>query len=297
MSKIKVLIAGGQGLVGSRFVELNKDLQILAPNSSELDLTNLASVQKTVTEFNPDWIINFAEFSNVDAAEAQSGNTNDSVWNLNVGGVKNILEAFKSKDIIQVSTDMVFPGDLSQPGPYAEDDIAPETGDSLTWYGWTKNRAEKLIQERGGSIVRITHPVRSVFVDESDYLRDNLRAVSSQKDISLFGDQQISISFIDEVVSAINKIIELDGHSVYHVSSDTTTPFELITFAVREMGESDTSITSSSLDNLHRDQSNIKLNPTWGGLKVKITEDDLDLHFSTWQTVVEFLIGQGLNLV
>jgi dTDP-4-dehydrorhamnose reductase len=296
MSKTKVLLVGSSGLVGSRFVEMVKDFDLITPDSQQLNLTDLNSVQKFLDNENPDWVINFAAFTDVNAAEEQTGDMDGLAWKINVGGVENLLSAFKSKNIIQISTDMVFPGDLSKPGPYNEDDTPPNTNEKLTWYGWTKNRAESLIQERGGTILRIIYPVRSNFDKKLDYIRGALKKYADGKMYPLFNDQQIAISYIDEVSEALKKIIESDSHGVFHAASDTTTPYDLICRVVDQLGEDSSSIQSASIHDFLKNQKNPNRYPVYGGLKTHETEEKLDIHFSSWQTVIDFLIGQGLRL-
>jgi dTDP-4-dehydrorhamnose reductase len=296
MKKTKVLVFGASGLIGSRFVEQSRSFELITPGSDELDITNSHSVTKIVDQHNPDWIINFTEFSDIDTAEQESGDTLGQAWKINVEGVQNILNAFKSTNIIQMSTDKVFPGNLDNPGPYSETKTPPETNEELTWYGWTKNRAEKLIYGREGAVLRISLPVRFNFADDTDYIRENLQQFAAGELSPLFHDQQIAISFVDEIVTALQKIIETDSHAVFHASSDTTTPHELISFVIKQLGEDETRVKSTSIYDFPAAQKNSNKYPVWGGLKVKFTEEALDVHFSTWQTVVEYLVGQGLRL-
>ncbi|KKS64188.1 MAG: RmlD protein, partial [Candidatus Collierbacteria bacterium GW2011_GWF2_42_51] len=127
MSKIKVLVTGASGLVGSRFVELAKNYQFITPEYPDFDLTNESLVKKVIDETNPEWIVNFAAFTDVNAAEGQMGDESGLAWKVNVEGVKNLLKAFPSNKIIQISTDMVFPGSIEHPGPYSENDKTPDT--------------------------------------------------------------------------------------------------------------------------------------------------------------------------
>ncbi|KKS61907.1 MAG: hypothetical protein UV28_C0022G0011 [Candidatus Collierbacteria bacterium GW2011_GWE2_42_48] len=112
----------------------------------------------------------------------------------------------------------------------------------------------------------------------------------------LFNDQQICISFIDEVAQTLQKIIDTDSTGIFHCCSDTTTPFELISFTVDQLGGDASTIKSASIFDFLATQANKNRYPVYGGLKTVKTEEKLDLHFSTWQTVVEKLIGQGLSL-
>lgn len=296
MSKIKVLVTGANGLVGSRFLELAKDFILITPDQSELDLTDAVSVAAFLAKENPDWIINFAAFTDVNASEQQMDDEQGLAWQVNVVGTENLLKAFRSPNFIQISTDMVFSGDLSQPGPYDETQTPPDSKEKLTWYGWTKNRAEKIVRENGGTILRIIYPVRAHFDQKLDYIRGFLQRYAGGKIYPLFSDQQICISFIDEIAETLQKIIQTDSHGVFHCSSDTTTPYELLTYVIDQLGADASIIKSSSVLEFLKTQTNPNRYPVYGGLKTKITEEALDTHFSSWQTIVEYLIGQGLSL-
>ncbi len=297
MSKLKILVTGASGLVGSRFIEKYSDkFTFTTPEYPEFDLTNKEQVRQLLKKENSDWIINFAAFTDVNASELQAEDENGLAWKVNVEGTKNLFDSFKSKNFIQISTDMVFPGDLSQPGPYAETDTPPDSNEKLTWYGWTKNRAEKIVRDHGGTILRIIYPVRVKFEPKPDYIRGALKKYADGKMYPLFMDQQICIALIDEIAETLDKIIETDSQGVFHCSSDTTTPYELITFVINQIGADSSVIDSISVHEFLKTQTNSNRYPVWGGLKTKITEETLDLHFSTWQTIVEKLLAQGLAL-
>jgi dTDP-4-dehydrorhamnose reductase len=297
MNKLKILVTGGNGLVGSRFVELyNKNYEIFTPDLPDFDITDEGSVYKTINKINPDWIVNFAAFTDVNAAELQVRDESSLAWKVNVDGLKNLTNAFLSDNIIQISTDMVFSGTLEKPGPYVEEAKAEIDKNKLTWYGWTKNQAEKIIANHGGSILRITYPVRAAFDGKLDYIKSNLQKFVDGKLFPLFDDQHLCISYIDEVSDTINAIIEKDARGIYHCASDSTTPYELITYTLDQLLVDPASVKSGSIVEFLKTQPNPYRYPQWGGLQSTFTESELDLHFSTWQTVVERLIAQGLSL-
>jgi dTDP-4-dehydrorhamnose reductase len=296
MSKEMILITGASGLVGSRFIELAKDYKLSTPDLPDFDLTDKECVKEVIEKINPEWIVNFAAFTDVNSAENQTGDRGGLAWKINVEGVKNLIDAFPSKKIIQISTDMVFPGNIDYPGPYAENDKTPNTNDSLTWYGWTKNQAEKIVLDYGGTVLRIIYPVRAHFDQKPDYIRGALMKYSEGKMYPLFDDQQICIAFVDEVAETLKKIIDSNNMGIFHCSSDTTTPYELISYVVDQLGGDASKIKSASIQSFLATQTNKSRYPVYGGLKTVKTEERLDLHFSTWQTVVEKLIAQGLSL-
>ncbi|HOX96140.1 MAG TPA: sugar nucleotide-binding protein [Candidatus Woesebacteria bacterium] len=297
MNKIKVLVTGASGLVGSRFIELAQNkYDFFTPEYPEFDLTDPSSVKNAIDKFNPEWIVNFAAFTDVNAAETQTGDNTGPAWKINVEGTENLVNAFPSKKIIHISTDMVFPGSVEHPGPYSETDKTPDSPENLTWYGWTKNRAEKVVLNHGGTILRIIYPVRAQFDAKLDYIRGAVKKYVDGTMYPLFNDQQICIAFIDEVAQTLEKIIDTEKTGIFHCCSDTTTPFELITYVVDQLGGDPSVIKSSSIHTFLATQTNKSRYPVFGGLKTVATEKKLGLHFSAWQTVVEILIGQGLSL-
>lgn len=296
MSKIKVLVTGASGLVGSRFIELAKSYEFSTPEYPDFDLTDKKSVKDAIEKFNPEWIINFAAFTDINAAEAQSGDENGATWKINIEGVQNLVDLFPSKKIIQISTDMVFPGNVETPGPYAENDKTPDTKDNLTWYGWTKNRAEKIILNHGGTILRIIYPVRVNYDIKLDYIRGPLKKFSEGTMYPLFNDQQVCVAFVDQIAGTLQKIIDTESTGIFHCSSDTTTPYEIISYTVDQLGGDASTIKQISVHEFLKTQTNKNRYPVWGGLKTVKTEEKLGLHFYTWQTIVEILIAQGLSL-
>ncbi len=93
----KVVIFGGAGLVGSKFIDLNKNIfEIVAPTVEQLDILNKAAVSKFIEDSECSNIINFAAFTNVEAAEAQKEDQNGICYQINAIGAKNVAEVAKS---------------------------------------------------------------------------------------------------------------------------------------------------------------------------------------------------------
>ncbi len=285
----KVLILGGSGLVGQRFLELF-DGEFVTPSHSELDITDAKAVKEFISREKPDVVINFAADTNVNDEEKQRDNEGGDCWRINVEGVRNILDAIdlEKTRFIQISTDMVFSGSPDDPGPYSEDHLPETNPDKLTWYGFTKAEAERLVQERLGdnaTIVRIIYPVRKEFKKKLDYLRFPLEKFKKEDKLyPLFTDQQVSITFIDEACEALRRIIENKLTGVFHVSSpDTTTPYKLISkFIKKALGK--------EIDFEKGTVSNPRRYPLKGGLDPRKTEEVLDMNFSTTDEIINKLI-------
>lgn len=299
------LVTGSEGLVGSRFVEISgikKSLHF--PKEIEMDILDPSQVKAIVKSYDFTTIINFAAYTNVGEAEKQKSRKDGDCWRINVDGVKNLVDAVKEKGgkirFVQISTDMVFPGSVDNPGPYSEDHPRESDESKLTWYGYTKAQAERVVLDTLGesaAILRIVYPVRSKHNGKLDYLRKPLKLFDEGKLYPLFTDQKISITFIDEVCKSVDKIITGNHNGIFHAASiDTTTPYELISYMLEKTGRKADSIKKTTItDFLKKTGGSLARYPKLGGLKVGKTQKELDLKFSSWKEIVDTLINQGFG--
>jgi dTDP-4-dehydrorhamnose reductase len=208
--------------VGSRFVEISKRKNFLHyPKQVEFDITDPGDIRNIISSYNFSAVVNFAAYTDVNKAEDERGDKNGTCWQVNVEGVRNLVNAVKPYieriHFIQISTDMVFSGSKDDPGPYKEDQPIGNELSKITWYGYTKGRAEKVVGGVLGdraSIVRIIYPVRAKFLHKLDYIGKALKLFDEGSLYPLFSDQKISITFIDELCDFLDKIIIANVRSI-----------------------------------------------------------------------------------
>lgn len=295
----EIYVTGSKGMVGSRFLELApQGYEVLSPEIDELNITDKEALVTFFRANKIDFLVHFAAYTNVTDAEGQRGNEDELCWKINVEGTRNLAEASKRYGafMIYISTDMVFPGSEEYPGPYAENDKPEADPERVTWYGYTKARGEKVVQdtlEDNFAILRIIYPVRAKFDPKLDYVRKPLALFRDKNLYAVFGDQHVSISFIDEVVEAAKRIISERRTGIFHASSsDTATPHELVSYVIeRATGEKDV-VKESSLDEYLRTTGKSVRYSKYGGLKVERTEKELGIKFSTWRQIVDAIISQ-----
>ncbi len=297
---MKILITGASGLVGSRFVELySSKYELLTPEYPAFNLLEKAELEKYFDENRPETTIHFAAYTDVGGGEKQRGDKNRSCWQTNVQAVQNILDCFKSSHLIHISTDMVFPGSAENPGPYAEDAVPETDSNKLNWYGFTKAEGERLVREKFGdktTILRLIYPVRAKYDLKPDYLRKPLQQYDEGKLLPLFSDQQVSISFVDEICIVIDKIIATKTAGIYHASSsDTATPLELVSYLLLKTRHEPGPLKSWSIDEFFATGASPVRYPKFGGLSVKGTEEKLKMKFSTWREIIDKLVEQGIT--
>lgn len=300
-----VLVTGSDGLVGSRFIEISKcKNSFFTPKQVEFDITDKSAIKNIISSNNLAAFVNFAAYTEVSKAEEERGDKSGLCWQVNVEGVRNLAEAVKPyKDkihFIQISTDMVFPGSEKDPGPYGEDHPIENNLENLNWYGYTKAQGERVVREILGdkaSIIRITNPVRANFKDKLDYIRKPLKLFDEGKLYPLFSDQQISITLIDELCEMLDIMIQKNIRGTFHASSsDTTTPYELISEVVRRT-RGKTDIISPIIMGDFFDKFKLPeyRYPRFGGLSVLYTQKRLNYSFGSWLEIVTKLESQGLG--
>jgi dTDP-4-dehydrorhamnose reductase len=223
----KLLILGGSGLVGSRFIELTKDqFEVDSPSHNDLDLLNSVEIANYLANSEADVVLNLVAITNVDNCQDEDDDKDGNVYKLN-SIVPQVLaqECQKTgKHLVHVSTDYVFDGSKDD-SPYTEDD-APNP---VNWYGKTKRWAEEFVLEVNSnfSIVRPEMPYSSVFAKRKDFARFFLDSLKEGKEIKAIEDQQITPVYVDFAVMAFAKIIEEKAGGIWHIASaDSITPFE-----------------------------------------------------------------------
>jgi len=293
----KVLVTGGSGLVGSRFVELyRKKYRLFTPDRPEFDLTWKETLKKAISEFKPEAVIHFAAYTDVSAAEDQRNDKKGFCWLINVEGTKNLVSLIDPQRIhfIQISTDYVFPGSKEKPGPSKENDIPEVDPAKLSWYGFTKAEAERIVNAKFGqerTILRLICPVRAKYPQKLDFLRKPLALYDQGKLYPMFNDQQVTISFIDEISLALEKIIDGRIRGNFHASTpDITTPYEIVSYLLWKARGVKNAVKASSIDEFLKSTGASPVRyAKYGGLEVEKTEEALGIKFSPWRQVVETL--------
>src|SRR3990172_6760975 len=221
--KNRILVVGANGLLGQRliaFYAAKENVELLGcsvedqPTFSNVpyvrcDMAVREDVKKVVFSFYPDVIINAAAFTNVDLSETER----ETAWKINVKGVEYLAEACRTIDakIIHISTDYIFNG-LN--GPYDENAKA----DPLGYYGRTKLASENALKI-GAVIYSVlrTNVLYGIADSRPDFVRWVIENLRAGKQIRIVTDQVNNPTFIDDLVQAINKVIEFKKQGIYNI--------------------------------------------------------------------------------
>lgn len=296
---MKLLVTGGDGLVGSHFIEnypaLDNNAIVLSPTSEELNIVDQTSVKNFFKINNPNAIIHFAAFTDVSKAEAERNNKKALCWSINVEGTANLVRAMVNHQtyFIYISTDVVFSGLKENPGPYSENHPTEENSELLSWYGWTKREAEKLIVNNlaNSAILRISNPVRAKYNKRLDYTRKILNQFDTAKLYPMFEDQYLTLTYINEVTKTLKLLLKKRLNGIYHVSSSNIfTPYKLAGLLIELARGEKNAVKPISIERFLKE--NPSRYPQYGGLKVAKTQSRLNLKFMSWEKIVATLAKQ-----
>ena len=222
--KNRILITGSNGMLGQRTVQYYSSkeyIEVLATSVEEksvvdsveyisCDIKRRDEIKKLIFDYCPDFIIHTAAFTNVDLSEK----LREDAWRINVKGVEYISEAARAIDahIIHISTDYIFDG---KDGPYNENAIPNPLG----YYGRTKLASENALRISNAffTILRTNVLYGIALNSRPDFVRWVIDSLNNRENIRIVKDQINNPTFIDDLVQAINKIIEFRKTGIYNI--------------------------------------------------------------------------------
>ena len=218
----KILIIGGNGIIGSKFVDYFKErnsvfFSTFFQNSTTddqgifLDIRDEDNVEKTITKIQPDVVIHTSALAVVDKCETDR----ELAYSINVKGTENILKACEenSTKIVYVSTSAVFDGSKNE---YFEDDEPSP----LNYYGETKAIAEKKIQESELDYLILRTDQPYCWIEEWQRLNSVIRILndfSSNKIHNVVSDWYNKPTFVPNFVENAMKLIDINSNGIFHI--------------------------------------------------------------------------------
>lgn len=211
----RLLITGCNGQLGRAINEMYKDrtdIELINTDIFEgdgirsMDISDIDSVIKLVSEVKPYAIINCAAHTNVDGCEKDV----DGAYKINAIGPRNLsIAATETKSkMFHISTDYVFAGDAVK--PYTEFD----TPNPKSMYGSTKLAGENFVKEFSDRhfIVRTAW----LYGDGKNFVRTMLRLSENNDVVNVVSDQVGSPTSTKVLADIIDKLIFTDNYGTFH---------------------------------------------------------------------------------
>ncbi len=233
MKKMKILIIGGSGVIGTNLLQYYKKVkncdvsftflknEIPFENGHGLDITDKDKTIKLISKINPDVVIHTVALTNVDLCE-----TNNALADsINVIGTENVVEGCKisKSKLAFISSSFVFDGKK-------QINIETDSPEPTTYYGITKFRGEKIVQNSNLPclILRTDQPYcwNESWHHTNSVIRvlDNLRSGKEHNEII---DWKNTPTYVPDFVNETAQLLDYNATGIYHiVGSDFINRYE-----------------------------------------------------------------------
>lgn len=215
---MKIVVTGCNGQVGSSLVNLleaRENVELVAVDRNNLDITNEQDVVQFIANMRPDIIINAAAYTAVDNAEDEA----DLAYSVNRDGPLYLAKAAQNVNaaILHISTDYVFQG--TKDGLYQETDIADPQG----IYGQSKLAGELAVADSCDKHIILR--TAWVFGEYGpNFVKTMLRLGTSRDHLSIVDDQVGGPTYAYDIAKALITISEAIvakenvDYGIYHFS-------------------------------------------------------------------------------
>jgi len=206
-----VLVTGANGQLGQALVKtVPAHINLVALNRGQLDICDRDAVTETITQFQPDWVINAAAYTAVDQAEKEP----ESAFAINGHGPQYLAEAVAKVGgrLLQPSTDFVFDGKSSTPYQ-PEDKLNP-----LNVYGKSKHLGEQQVFKILGDHVLI---LRAAWVYDGfnrNFVSTMLRLMKERDELAVVADQVGTPTATETLANTIWQAIQQNWQGIYHLT-------------------------------------------------------------------------------
>ena len=180
----------------------------------QLDITDKAAVEQTISKLQPDAVIHCAAWTAVDAAEDEANKP--KVYAINVDGTRYIAEACKKIDckMVYISTDYVFNGEGTEPWRPDCKEYAP-----LNVYGDSKLKGELAVAEALEKyfIVRIAWVFGK---NGNNFIKTMLNVGKKFDTLRVVNDQIGTPTYTFDLARLLVDMVETDKYGYYHATNE-----------------------------------------------------------------------------
>ena len=215
----KVLIFGSAGQLVVELVNVFRTagFEVQPLTRANLDITDPAAVERHITSFEPDLVINSAAYNMVDVAEQEPA----AAYQVNALAVRNMAVTCRQTDafFVHFSTDYVFDGTAGR--PYTEQDAVHPLGayavSKLSGEFYAQAYLDRVLVLRVSGV----YGAGGVRTARSNFPELMLRLADGGKEIRVVEDHVASPSFAPAVAERTLELVRRDVRGVLHLGGGT----------------------------------------------------------------------------
>lgn len=207
VSRVKVLVTGGNGQLGHELQRVFADHEVLAIDIDTVDITDRDAIFSTITSFEPEVVLHGAALTAVDACEEQPA----LAFRVNSLATRFIADASArvGARICYVSTDYVFDG--TKVDPYVEWDLP----NPMSVYGRSKLGGEREVYP-GSLIVRTSWVCGA---HGNNMVKTALRLAQGDGEVRFVDDQRGHPTFAADLAEGIHRLVVGHHTGLFHVTN------------------------------------------------------------------------------
>ena len=233
--------------------------------------TDIKAWKEEFLALRPDYIINTAAMTNVDACEEKK----QEAWHANATFVEQLsrIALITEAHLIHFSTDYVFDG---WKGPYSETD-QPKP---ISYYGKSKLAGENaVLKSHAKNTVIRTNVVYGMSSDtQQDFVKWILHNADASKEMNIVDDQFSNPTLTDDLALAVKRIIEKERCGIYHIGGNTYCNRYEFALEIAKIFHLDESLFKPIKT---KELQQPAARPLMGGLITLKAHTDLDITFSS----------------
>lgn len=283
-----IMVTGAAGMLASdlvpRLQAAGARLQLFDLGEAEiggsavarLDITDFKAVKHAVGDVQPDWLVNCAAFTAVDAAESEE----QAAFSVNGAGPGNLARALSDTGgaMLHVSTDYVFggaDGRDSRRTPYSPDDTPSPCG----VYGKSKHLGEVEVAQALPENYLIVRTSWLHGAAGHNFVNTMLKLAKEHTELSIVDDQVGSPTWSGWLSDVIVKLIELEARGIYHATSRGGISWLEFAKEIFQQAGAEVELKGQTTEDLGRDAPR----PRYSMLDVSKLEDLLGEPCLSWQ--------------
>lgn len=285
----KIIVTGCNGQLGRAVNQQyagSTEYELVNTDVGELDITKVEDVLAFAREVKPYAIINCAAYTNVDKCETEQ----DLAYKINAIGARNLAIAASDTGakLMHVSTDYVFPGDVSD-HPLTEFD----TPSPKSMYGATKLAGENFVRDFADRYFMIR--TAWLYGDGHNFAKTMLKLSENNDRIGVVMDQVGTPTSAVELAKAIKYLLPTDNYGLFHGTCEGDTNWADFAAMVLRLAGKKTEIEPITSKEYKRRFPASADRPAYSILENYMLKLTTDFSFASWQDAIEVYMRELMS--